>query len=239
MNILLTGGASGLGAAIVAALAADNSNTIYFTYAKSVDAAKETEKLHTNVRAIYCDFSDLESVDALIAKLPEVNPDIIINNANGAINKEHFYKTERSVFLSSFEQNIIPAVFITQECIKVFRKKKFGKIINILTSSLAGKPPVGYSEYAANKAYLLSMSKSWASELIRYNITSNSISPSFMLTGITADTDERIVDQIIQEHPLKKLLTTREVAETVLFFTRSSQHINGVNMLMNAGSEII
>jgi len=41
-----------------------------------------------------------------------------------------------------------------------------------------------------------------------------------------------------EEHPLKSLLTTGEVADAVLFFIQSSRHINGVNMLMNAGVDV-
>src|ERR1019366_7084787 len=125
-----------------------------------------------------------------------------------------------------------------QEAIKTFRKKKFGKIINIISSALVNKPPIGWSEYVANKSYLLAMSKAWAAECIKFNITSNSISPSFMLTNLTSDTDERVIEQMKEEHPLKRLLTTDEVAEAVVFFTKSSQQINGTNLVINAGTEI-
>ena len=123
--------------------------------------------------------------------------------------------------------------------ITLFRKKKFGKIITILTSAIINKPPLGYSEYAAVKAYIGSLSKSWASENADFNITSNCISPSFMQTNLTKDTDERTIEAIIQLTPLKKLLTTEEVAEAVSYFVSCSQHINGTNLLMNSGSDII
>ncbi len=239
MNIIITGGASGLGASIVSKLAAAGGNTVYFTYSRSEAAAKEIEKTYPNAKAIHCDFISRSSIDDLLARIAEINPDVLINNANSGLHKEHFHKIDGNVFLNSFGHNVLPTILITQECIKSFRKKKFGKIINIISAYVAGKPPTGLSEYVANKAYLLSMSKSWANELIRYNITSNSISPSFMLTGLTADTDERVVEQMITDHPLKKLLTTDEVADAVLFFANAPQHINGTNLLMNAGSDIL
>ncbi|MFZ0035366.1 MAG: SDR family oxidoreductase, partial [Sedimentisphaerales bacterium] len=127
---------------------------------------------------------------------------------------------------------------ITQEAIKLFRKKKFGKIINILTSFLINKPPTGLSEYVAKKAYLLSLSKSWAVENADFNISSNCISPSFMQTELTSSMDERIVEQLIKVHPLKRLLRPEEVAESVLFFINSPQHVNGVNLVINAAQDI-
>ena len=239
MKILITGGASGLAASIVRRLAAENGNTVYFTFSRSATAAKEIEALYPNAHSIKCDFTDPTSIEDMLTQIPAIDPDVLINNANGGIHKDHFYKTDHTVFAKSFEQNIIPTIRITQEAIKGFRKKKFGKIINIISSYVVNKPPTGLSEYVANKAYLLSLSKSWANELIRFNITSNSISPSFMLTGLTADTDERVIEQMTEAHPLKKILTTEEVADTVLFLTGASQHINGLNLLMNAGSDVV
>lgn len=239
MNILVTGGASGLGASIVSVLAADAGNTVYFTYASSADKAKALEAAMPNTKGIHCDFADGESVSKLLAAIPTFDLDVLVNNANGKIHKGHFYKMEAEVFRSSFEQNILQTLRITQEAIKIFRKKKFGKIINIITSAIISKPPVGWSEYVANKAYLLSMSKSWAIEGVKFNITSNSISPAFMLTNIHADTDERVIEQIVQAHPMGKLLETGEVAQAVKFLVHATQQINGTNMVMNAGDDML
>lgn len=239
MNILITGGSSGLGKSVIQKLANHKGVEIYFTYFNSLDAAKQLEEIYPNVHSIKCNYSDIESVNHLVSKIDNLNLDVLVNNAWSGIYKEHFHKMDIELTENSFEINIIPTLKITQEAIKKFRKKKFGKIINIISSVVINKPPIGWSGYAAEKSYLLSMSKSWATENIRFNITSNSISPSFMVTNLTSDTDERIVEQILLSHPLKKLLTTDEVAESVLFFMRASQQINGTNIVINAGNDII
>ncbi|GAA4467622.1 3-oxoacyl-[acyl-carrier-protein] reductase [Nemorincola caseinilytica] len=237
MTILVTGGASGLGEAITRTLAAAG-HTVCFTYASSQARAMELQAARPGSRAIHCDFTSAASVEALLTAIPTLNIDVLVNNANGRIHKDHFYKMDADVFRSSFEHNVLPTLRITQEAIKVFRKKKFGKIVNIISAAIINKPPFGYSEYIANKAYLLSMSKSWANEYIRFNITSNSISPGFMLTNITSDTDERIVEQIKDAHPLKQLLQPMEVANAVKFYVEASQQINGTNLVINAGADI-
>lgn len=239
MNILVTGGASGLGASIVNALAKDGKHTIWFTYAKSAAAGAALEVSLPDVKGVFCDFSDVGSIDALILQLQTYDIDVLINNASGGIHKEHFYKTDPNVYVRSFEHNILPTLSITQEAMKVFRKKKFGKIINILSSAIANKPPIGWGEYVANKAYLEAMSKVWATEGIKFNITSNSVSPSFMQTNFTSDTDERVVEQMTEQHPLKKLLTTEEVAEAVRFLVNCSQQVNGTNIMINAGENMV
>ena len=105
----------------------------------------------------------------------------------------------------------------------------------ILSSGLINVPPTGMSSYIANKAYLEKLTKTWAAENSKFNITSNSISPSFMKTALTEDFDERVVEQMVLNHPNKKLITPKEVAETVQFLTNAGNHINGVDILMNAG----
>ena len=239
MNILLTGGASGLGQAITRKLAVGPQiGKIYFTYNNSVDDARQLETEFNNTTGIRCDFVNPDQVESLVSQIPEMDLDVLINNAIIGITNKHFHKTDYTIFEQGFQNDIVPVIRITQEAIKLFRKKKLGKIINILTSFLINKPPTGLSEYVAKKAYLLSLSKSWAAENADFNISSNCISPSFMQTGLTSDTDERIVEQLVKAHPLKRLLKPEEVAESVLFFINSTQHINGVNFVINAAQDI-
>jgi NAD(P)-dependent dehydrogenase (short-subunit alcohol dehydrogenase family) len=240
MNILITGGASGLGEAITRKLAENKENTVYFTYSRSEEKANRLVSEFSNTRSIKCDFSNTIEIQYICDQLKELDLDVLINNAyQGKFIQTYFHKTNSEDFKNDFEENIIPTLSITQAAILAFRKKKRGKIITILSAALLNNPPIGASIYVANKAYIEQMTKVWASENSKFNITSNSISPSFMLTGMTNEMDERIVEQIIEKHPLKKLLTKEEVANTVEFLTKASQHINGVNIVMNAAESII
>ncbi len=239
MNILITGGASGLGESITKTLAQDSNNSIFFTYSKSEENAKKIELEFDNTSCIKCDFSDPDEVIILLPKIKELDIDVLINNAYaGSFIDTYFHKKKIEDFESDFRNNTLPTIQITQSAISHFRRKKRGKIITILTSALTNTPPLGTSSYVANKAYLQSLVKSWASENIKFNITSNSVSPSFMQTSLTADVDERIIEQMESNHPLKKLLTVEEVSETVSYLTKASQHINGVDILLNSGENI-
>ena len=136
--------------------------------------------------------------------------------------QNYFHKLKADYFTDSFQRNVLPAIKITQTALVYFRKKKFGKIITVLSSYLINKPPIGLSEYTASKSYLLSLSKSWATENANFNISSNCISPSFMQTSLTSDTDERVVSEMITKHPLKTLLKVEEAAEAIAFFVNAS-----------------
>ncbi|HYG49849.1 MAG TPA: SDR family oxidoreductase [Flavobacteriales bacterium] len=238
-NILVTGGASGLGRSITELLCENKSNEVYFTYFSSVDAARELEKQFPNAHGIKADFSVRNEMEALNAKLADINLDVLINNAlPHKFEQTHFHKMEYDVFVNGFMNNVMPVVELTRAAIALFRKKKSGKIITVLSSYIINKPPIGFSEYAASKAYLLSLAKSWASEYAAFNITSNCISPSFMLTALASDVDERIIEENRQKHPLKRLLTTGETAGSVAYLVDASAHVNGINLVINAAENI-
>jgi 3-oxoacyl-[acyl-carrier protein] reductase len=240
MIILITGGASGLGKSITEKMAQQNDTLIYFTYHNSSKSAEDIESRYKNTKSIHCNFSDKDSVMELVKKIGEINLDVIVNNAfAGKIEKQYFHKTNLSVFTSSFKNNIEPFIVLNKEVISVFRKKKAGKIITILTSYLINRPPIGLSEYVAQKAYMHSLTKSWSTENAQFNITSNCISPSIMLTNLTSDTDERIIEEMISKHPLKKLLEKDEVANIVVFLSQATNHMNGANIIVNAASDVV
>ena len=239
MNILITGGASGLGEAITLKLASDSSNKVFFTYFKSLEKATEIETKFSNTRAVACDFEDEQSVTNLLTIFEKENIQVLVNNAFTGLSANYFHKTDANYFLNSFSKNILPVIKVTQQAILHFRKQKFGKIVTILSSYIINKPPLGMSEYVASKNYLLSLSKSWATENAKFNISANCISPSMMLTNLTSDTDERIVEEMQNAHPLKKLITPVEVAESINYLINSSQQINGTNMIMNAAADIV
>ena len=240
MNILITGGASGLGEAITRKLAVNQDDKIFFTFKSSANNADILQDELPNVKGIQCNFGDSEDMNRLLSFIDNADLDVLINNAfTTDLAPKHFHKTKASVFLDNFNANILPVILITQQCITGFRKKKFGKIINILSSAVVGNPPVGWAEYTAAKAYFASLSKSWATEYAASNITSNSVSPSFMQTRLTSNTDDRVIEEIMEHHPFKQLLTTNEVSDTVLFLSKCSQQINGTNIIMNAGTNVI
>jgi len=231
MNILITGGASGLGEAITQCLAKDNSNSVLFTYAKSEQHAIKITSDLKNTTAVHCDFSNSESVNNLCENITDFNPDILINNAYlDFLGNTHFQKIPEEIFFNDFKFNLLPTLKITQSAIAHFRKKKSGKIITILSSYLHQTPPIGLSCYVASKAYLGSMVKSWAAENEKFNIKSLSVSPSFMLTNLNANVDERVIEQMIANHPKNKLLTPGEVADAIHKVIKSGDIINGTDI---------
>ena len=239
MNILVTGGASGLGRAITRQLAGNPAHAVWFTYHRSAGAARELEGACANAHAIRCDFSAESEVAALAGRLEALDLDALVHNAlAGGLARQHFHKIPLDAFRAGFVGNVLPVVALTQQAIGLFRKKHRGRIVTVLTAALVGKPPVGYAEYGAAKAYLQQLAKTWAVENASFHITSNCVLPGYMATALHRDADERVVEEMIQRHPLKRLLEPAEVAAAVEFFLTCSEQVNGANLVLNAGTEL-
>lgn len=237
MQILITGGASGLGAAITRRLAAHADWQVAFTFHGSQEAADELTARFPNTSAWPCDFAAADSRRALTARIESWDLDVLIHNATTGMVVERFRKQPAEAFRAGFETDILPVIEITQAALKVFRKRKAGKIVTILSSAALNRPPLGWSEYVARKAYLHSLAKSWAVE--HDYVTSVCVSPSMMRTQLTAAQDERILETLESQHPLKEFLSPEAVAETVEFAITGSRHLNGANIILNAAADLV
>tara|TARA_B110000003_G_scaffold271262_1_gene305150 strand:+ start:894 stop:1610 length:717 start_codon:yes stop_codon:yes gene_type:complete len=224
MNILVTGGSSGLGKSIVEKLSLDKKNHIYFTYNNSIESSENICSKYPNATSIKCDFTNKLELDIFLENLKKLNISVLINNfyswpknplMPGTFLTKNFHKMDENIFVDEFKNNIIPNILITQEAIKYFRIKKYGKIITILSSFL-DSPTIGSSIYISNKNYLKGLAKVWAVENVKFNITSNTISPSFMLTPYTLKMDERLIDRF--KNNSDELMTVNNVSEKISDF---------------------
>lgn len=241
MNILITGGNSGLGKATVELLAKEGHN-VFFSYLPIEQCtleANELIKADSNLTAIPLDFCEKESVDSFCEHIKTLNIDVLVNSAYaGKALGTHFHKTPADDFLMAFQNNIIPTIRITQACLEGMRKRRYGKIINIITSYVIDTPPTGMAIYTATKAYLRQISRSISKEFARFNITSNCLLPEYMNTNFGKVEDFQL-EQMIAAHPLKQLLRPEEVAQIIGHIVNSSQQLNGVEIPINAAQHIM
>jgi NAD(P)-dependent dehydrogenase (short-subunit alcohol dehydrogenase family) len=240
MNILITGGSSGLGRCLVQKLTEEGVHHVYFTYCHHQDEAERlVASCPERVHALPLDFTDLGAVEGFATEvLPTLQLDVLVNNAYvGSPNGTYFHKTLLDDFRQAFECNLLPTIRITQACLTAFRKKKDGRVLNVLTSYLMDLPPMGFSVYSANKAYLAQLTKCWCKENQKFGITVNSVMPGYMQTQF-AQVDERVVEQMEQEHPLKKLLQPDEVAGVIVDLIKASKQVNGVVIPVTAAQHV-
>ena len=240
MRILVTGGASGLGEAITRRLAKELGNVLFITYHRSKKNAEIIEEDLSNVHSIYCDFCNSNDIQNLQKQMIDMQLDVLINNAYvGEYSHTHFHNISGEVFLNDFTNSVVPTIAITQTAIQEFRKRKKGNIVTILTSFLFSSTPIGSAVYLANKAYLAKLAQVWALENVKFNICSNTVSPSFMLTNAGKNIDERLIELMKDAHPIKKLLTADEAAESVMTLISNTQNLNGFNLIVNSAKDVV
>ncbi|KIA89934.1 SDR family NAD(P)-dependent oxidoreductase [Kaistella jeonii] len=234
-KVVLTGGSAGIGKEINLFLLREDYEVL-FTYRNSEESTKEITGEFPNAKAFQIDFADPLQIDDFLKKIQDFKPNILINNFySGTFIDTYFHKTDSDKFLTDFQTNVIPTLQITQECIRIFRKEKFGRIINILSSSLKF-PAMGTSVYNSNKAYLLQMSKHWAMENVKFGVTSNSVSPAFTVTDFHKNMDERQMEAIVASYPLKNNLEGKDIAKFIGLCINGGPHFNGNHIFLDASN---
>lgn len=235
MNILITGGSSGIGKAIVQQLNVNGSNKVTFTYCSRKEEAIELENDH--VSKIYFDINSDQSVLELSEHILNSNYDVLINNACISTQPEKFFNLDIHEF-NNFMQKGLNAVIRLSQSFGKNRKKidKSGNILNILSSYTLGMPPVQLTKYVTLKYALLGLTRAMASELISYGIRVNAVSPSMVKTNFISNLDERIIEMTEQRMLMKRLVTPEEIAKVVSFLiSDSASYINGANIPITGG----
>tara|TARA_B100001123_G_C14541721_1_gene722597 strand:- start:85 stop:477 length:393 start_codon:yes stop_codon:yes gene_type:complete len=116
------------------------------------------------------------------------------------------------------------------------KDRKRGKIINILSEAVIGKPPSNLSDYVTSKYALLGFSKSLAVEYGQSNITCNCISPGLIDTALTADYPNKLKELVSSQTPLKRITKPEDVASLIKFLcSDDADFITGENILVNGG----
>ena len=153
IKVLVTGGSSGLGRSIVERIAKEEKYFVYFTFCKSEQKSIQIESQFSNVKKVYCDFTDSISVESLCELIAEKELDIVVNNAISSFTLKHFHKNSIEDVSNGFTFNIAPVMSVLLNSVKGFRKRKKGKIVNVLSSYTFDTPPFGCSLYVAEKKY--------------------------------------------------------------------------------------
>ncbi len=235
----VTGGAKGIGEAIVKRLFADGYK-IAFTYNNSEKKAQElVGQLSENCKAYKLDITDSNAVNSVIADVEKNFGEIavLVNNA-GIAQQALFTDITDDMWYKMLETNLSGAFYCSRAVLKYMINRKSGKIINI--SSIWGETG-GSCEvhYSASKAGLIGMTKALAKEVGLSGITVNSVSPGVILTDMTSHFDEDTINALKEETPLNKIGTPKDVAGTVSFLASSNaDFITGQNISVNGGMNI-
>ena len=215
MNVLITGGSRGIGAACVRAFVAQGDRVAFLYRSQKARAEALAEEI--GAIAIRADITDPDAAMAAVAQAESVlgGIDVLVNNA-GIAQIKLFTDLSPLEWRTMLDTNLSGAFYVTQAAVKGMIAKKRGRVINI--GSMWGK--IGAScevHYSASKAGLRGMTMALAKELGPSGITVNCIEPGVIETEMNAALDDETRMALCEETPLCRLGAPEEVAAAVCF----------------------
>ncbi len=231
---LVTGGATGIGAACCRALAAEGFR-VGIHYRRSGEKAQALLAEIKDGFLIQADLASIEQIDAMIRKIKDVagRVDVLVNNAGKSINADII-----TMKLEQFDEQraITRGVwYLTKKILRQFMiRNSAGRVINI--SSVVGHTGnAGQIPYTMEKAALDAFTKSLAQEMAGRNILVNSVAPGFIETDMTGELPTEVKEKIMAGIPLGRIGRPEEIAEVVAFLAAKGSYINGSVIHVNGG----
>lgn len=238
---VITGGASGIGEAACKKITREGAAVAIWDVNDKM--GKELELLLLNegfaARFIKVNTANYNEVEAATAEVVKQfgKIDILINNA-GITRDASLQKMTAEEWQQVMDVNLTGVFNCTKAVSPGMIERKYGRIIN--TSSIVGLyGNYGQTNYAATKAGVIGMTKTWARELGKYNITVNAVAPGFIATDMIKTIPEKVILAMTEKVPLKKLGTPDDVANTYAFLaSEDGGFISGAVISVDGGLTI-
>lgn len=247
-NILITGGAGGIGLEIVHYFEKKNFNIIILDKTLKKDFKKNYKKIKKNIFYFEVDLLEIKKtekkIQQIISKFKTI--DILINCAGiQYISKIENFPTNE--WRKVIDINLTSSFITSKYIIPMMKKNNSGRIINI--SSVHGLvASENKSAYVASKHGLIGLTKAIALELSKTKITCNAISPGWVLTPLVEKQIKKLASKnktsieiekknlLFEKHPNQKFVSGKEIASLVNFLiSKDAQNITGSSYSIDGG----
>ena len=228
MNVLITGGSRGIGAAAVRLFAA-RGDRVWFFYEKSHEKAQSLCR-ETGAAAICCDVADEAAVTAAFRELPAL--DALICNA-GIAHYGLISDITPAEWRRIFAVNVDGVYHCVRAALPGMLQKQAGAIVTV--SSMWGQ--VGASceaAYSATKGAVLALSKALAQELGPSGIRVNALCPGVIQTDMCANVAPEILESLREQTPIERLGTAEDVAQAMAYLV-DAPFVTGQVLAVNGG----
>lgn len=232
---IVTGGADGIGHAIVDHFCAEGARVVV----ADIDLADKAD-WPASVLSMRCDVSKKQDVDALVARTVEEigDIDILVNNAGKTGNIGAFLDVTDEDWRAFIDTNLTGAFLVGQAVARAMTQKRTGgRIINIGSINAFGAEPEA-SPYVASKAGLLGLTRAMAVDLARYDIVVNLLAPGPITVDRNAElfANKPLQQGLAQSVPLGGPGKPGNVAEAAVFLASDRcQYMTGASLLIDGG----
>ncbi|MYS50962.1 SDR family oxidoreductase, partial [Streptomyces sp. SID6013] len=194
--------------------------------------------------AVGCDVSDEAQVEAAVARIAEElgAPTILVNNA-GVLRDNLLFKMSVSDWDTVMNVHLRGAFLMSKACQKHMVDAKFGRIVNLSSSSALGNR--GQVNYSAAKAGLQGFTKTLAKELGKFGVTANAVAPGFIATEMTKATADRVgmgfedfKAAAATQIPVARVGEPDDIANAIAFFTGEAAGFVSGQVLYVAGGPL-
>lgn len=236
---VVTGGARGIGRAIVEELATAGARVV-IDYAHSREAAEHLvanlrERELFDVVAVQADVAEPEQAAALIEKTIERfgQIDVLVNNAGITADR-----SMKNLTIEEWDRvvrvDLNSCFYTVKAALPYFMRQQWGRVIN-MSSFVGQEGNFGQANYAAAKAGIIGFTKTAALELARYNVTVNAVCPGFIETEMYEKIPQAAKEAILKKIPLGRVGLPEEIARCVRYLIEDGDYITGQSISINGG----
>ena len=235
---LITGGARGIGLATAKRFAREGAKIILWDVSEEGDHVAGRLKADGH-EAIFKKVS-VTSKDEVQKAVDEAHRhfgriDILINNA-GITRDRTLLKMTMQEWDSVVSVNLTGVFNCTQAVAPIMKEQNYGRIVSA-SSNVAIRGNFGQTNYVATKSAIIGMTKVWAMELGRYNITVNCIAPGFITTAMTELMPEKVREQSIADIPLGHWGIPDDIANGYLYLASDeASFVSGICLTIDGGA---
>ena len=240
-NVLITGGARGIGAAVAKALASDGYR-VFINYVNSIQVADAlAESINGaggEAYTVQADVRDESKIEAMFdgIKRQHGGVDILVSNANMHFTQKPFMEQTWSEFSQKLNDEMRASYLCAQYAAAAMVEKRFGRLI-FISSTLSESPAPTFIAHGSAKGALDTFSKYLAQELGAYGITSNIVAPGLVLTDATEGAPEEFKEFIRSMTPTQTISKPEDVANAIRFLVKEeSAQITGAYLPVSGGA---
>ena len=236
-NVVITGGARGIGKVTAETLAQAGANCALIDVMDEVKAAAaEVAALGVKAEGYVADVTDSEQITALMKEINGAfgSVDVLVNNA-GITRDNLLLRMTDLEWDQVLAINLRGAFVCLRAAARYMMKQKSGRIVNIASVvGVIGNP--GQCNYSASKAGMIGLTKSAARELASRNITVNAVAPGYVKTAMTDKLPDKAKEAVLGMIPLKRFSDPQDIANAVRFLaSEESNYITGHVLHVDGG----